>query len=84
MPTYDYRCTANGQVLEVRHTMQERLRTWGELCTLLGISPGETPADAPVEKLMNGGSVVRSNALKNAEAPSCATGSCCAGGMCGL
>ncbi len=85
MPTYDYRCEANGQIVEVRHAMSERLDTWGAVCQMAGISPGDTPAETPVERLMSGGSVVQSNALKNAEAPSCSTGACgLGGGMCGL
>lgn len=78
MPSYDYRCEANGQVVEVRHAMNERLSTWGDLCERAGIERGATPADAPVERIISGGAVVKSGALKNAEMPSCA------GGMCGL
>ncbi len=29
MPTYDYRCETNGQVVEVKHGMSEVLKTWG-------------------------------------------------------
>ncbi len=83
MPTYDYRCAANGQVVEVRHAMSERLGTWGDVCQLAGIVPGDTPADTPVERLMGGGNVVKSGALKNADAPACSTGTC-GMGMCGL
>ncbi len=32
MPTYDYRCGANQQVVEVSHRMGEVLYSWGELC----------------------------------------------------
>ncbi len=84
MPTYDYRCDANGQVVEVRHSMSERLTTWGELCTLAGLEPGATPPDAPVERLITGGQVVRSSSLGDAAAPACAAGPCCGGGRCGL
>jgi len=83
MPTYDYRCTTNGQVIEVKHAMSETLTTWGEVCNHAGIELGNTPANSPVERLITGGQFVRSSALKNAE-PSCASGSCCPGGMCGL
>ena len=31
MPTYDYYCPANARTLEVRHSMSEKLSTWGEL-----------------------------------------------------
>jgi hypothetical protein len=83
MPTYDYRCTTNGQIVEVRHTMSETLTTWGEVCSHAGIELGNTPADSPVERLITGGQFVHSSALKNPE-PSCASGSCCPSGMCGL
>ena len=84
MPTYDYRCTANGEVFEVRHGMQERLKTWGELCATVGMAPGDVPEDAPVERLMRGGNIIQSSALKSGEAPACNTGACCPSGMCGL
>ncbi len=83
MPTYDYRCPANDRVIEVRHRMSERVQDWGSLCELAGIDPGDTPADAPVEKLATGGQVVRSSSMKDAEPP-CRSGPCCGGGGCGL
>lgn len=81
MPTYDYRCNTNGQVVEVRHGMNEQLMTWGELCQCAGLEVGDTPENSPVERLITGGHTVKS--LKNPE-PSCATGSCCPSGFCGL
>jgi len=83
MPSYDYRCEDNGQVVEVMHKMSEKLSTWGELCEKAGLDTGDTPAEAPVVRLITGGSVVSSSALSNPEAPSCGMGGC-AGGMCGL
>ena len=83
MPSYDYRCEHNGQVIEVMHKMSEKLSTWGELCELSGKELGDTPADAPVVRLITGGNVVSSSALSNPEAPACGMGGC-AGGMCGL
>jgi hypothetical protein len=53
MPHYEYRCAANGRVLEVRHGMDERLETWGELVGLAGADPGKTPLEAPVERLLS-------------------------------
>lgn len=50
MPTYEYRCPANGKTVEVTHAMAEQVRTWGELCTRAGVDPGKTPAETPVEK----------------------------------
>lgn len=82
MPTYDYRCTASGEVVEVRHAMSATLTSWGELCAAAGIDPGATPAESPVERLATGGQVVASRTLKNPEAPPCATGSC--SGSCGF
>ena len=84
MPTYDYRCNDNGQIVEVKHPMSDRLRTWGELCALVGIDPGETSADAPVEKLITGGQIVKSSSLGDAASPPCSSGPCCGGGSCGF
>ena len=53
MPRYEYRCEASGRTVEVEHAMSERVSTWGELCERAGISPGRTPPDAPVEKLIS-------------------------------
>lgn len=83
MPSYDYRCAANDRVVEVRHRVTEKLMTWGEVCTKAGIEPGETPTDAPVDRLITGGSIVSSGTLSNPEPPSCGSGGC-GGGMCGL
>ena len=82
MPTYDYLCEANGQVVEVNHPMSDTLSTWGELCERAGLEAGDTPADAPVQRLATGGQVVKSSSLGDA-APPCAAGGC-GGGMCGL
>lgn len=83
MPTYDYSCQANGQVVEVNHRINELLSTWGELCTKAGIEPGDTPADSPVSKLATGGNIVGRSVLSNPEPP-CGTGACCPSGVCGL
>jgi len=53
MPYYEYRCASNGQTLEVRHGMDERLSTWGELAERAGADPGDTPTDEPVDRLMS-------------------------------
>ena len=52
MPRYDYSCEANGFIVEVRHGVDERLSTWAELCERAGLPPGDTPPDAPVEKVI--------------------------------
>ena len=84
MPTYDYFCEANGQVLEVRHAMSDSVKTWGELCERAGIACGDTPVETPVNKLATGGQVVKRSNLGSGSAPACNTGGCCGGGMCGL
>jgi len=87
MPTYDYRCAANGQIVEVSHRMSENISTWGELCTQAGVAAGDTPADSPVERLATGGNVIGAGGSAGRDLPpmpSCSTGSCCSGGMCGL
>jgi hypothetical protein len=82
MPTYDYRCPANGQVVEVKHSIQQTLKTWGEVCAQTGTAVGDTPAVAPVERLISGGSLVSKSNLGSA--PPCASGPCCGGGGCGM
>ncbi len=84
MPTYDYRCEANGKVVEAKHHMNEVVSTWGELCQRTGMAVGDTPADAPVKRLITGGQFIGSSSLGDADMPSCSTGACGAGGMCGL
>lgn len=84
MPSYDYRCEANGEVVEIRHRMSEQVSTWGELCALAGVDTGATPVDAPVIKLITGGQVVRRSSLGDADAPTCSSGPCCGGGLCGI
>jgi hypothetical protein len=84
MPTYDYRCEANGLTVEVKHRISEEIHTWGELCALAGIDTGETAANTPVRRLATGGQVVKSSNLGDPAATACNSGPCCGGGMCGL
>jgi hypothetical protein len=84
MPTYDYRCDANGQVVEINHPMSDQVVTWGELCERLGMEPGDTPVDSPVKRLATGGNLVSKSSLGSGVEPACSTGSCCPGGVCGL
>lgn len=79
MPTYEYRCEANGRLVEVRHNMAERLSTWGELCERAGIPPGKTDPAMPVEKLISAGFV---HAGASTREPACAAPDC-GGGSCG-
>lgn len=80
MPTYEYQCARNGRVVEVRHKMDDRVETWGELCERAGISCGGTDPRAPVEKLISAG-YIGSAGAGPAEAPCSAPA--CGGGMCG-
>jgi predicted nucleic acid-binding Zn ribbon protein len=57
VPYYEYRCAANGRTVVVRHAMSERMETWGEVAAAARIERGETPSDAPVERLMSAASV---------------------------
>lgn len=52
MPTYDYQCAANGRTVQVQHRMSESVSTWGEVCALGKIEPGDTPRDTPVAKVI--------------------------------
>jgi len=82
VPTYEYRCAANGRLIEVTHKMAERLHTWGELCDRAGIAPGRTNRQAPVEKLISAGFIGT-----GASEPGCGAGACeapaCGSGLCG-
>lgn len=79
---YDYRCEANGQTLEVRHCMSESITNWGELCEKAAIDPGETPRNAPVERLIpdNGAVCCGGQGHGHSHAHAHAGGGCCGGG----
>ena len=62
MPLYEYHCEANDEYIEVVHRMSERYETWGELCEKTKRELGDTPADAPVRRLVGSGSVNNKNA----------------------
>lgn len=79
MPTYDYVCDANGQIVEVKHSMKQELQTWRELCEISGRELGETAPESPVRKLATGGQIVRSSSLKDS-GPACDMPNCCGGG----
>ncbi|MFI4893090.1 MAG: zinc ribbon domain-containing protein [Phycisphaerales bacterium JB058] len=76
MPTYDYRCPANGRTVEVRHSMRESVSSWGDLCRLAGIDPGATPPRSPVERVVNVPAVL-------AKPGGPASGGCCGVPGCG-
>lgn len=52
MPFYDYYCEANGRTVEVMHSMDVRLSTWGEVCQSAGIEQGSLPATTSVTRLV--------------------------------
>lgn len=79
MPTYDYRCESTGAIYEVRHPMAIKLHTWGDLCDISGVIPGDIPLDSPVTRLLTTGGIVSKKALKNPEAPPCMSGGGCPG-----
>lgn len=84
MPTYDYRLDLTGEVFEVRHSMSEKLTSWGELCERVGMEMGAVAADSPISRLLSAAGVVKSSSLKNPAAPPCMTGGGCSGGGCGI
>ncbi len=87
MPTYDYFCPENHRTVAVMHGMSAEVRTWGEACARAGAELGETPADAPVEKLLGAGMVLSNSRADLAPSPgACAgpVGMWCCGGGCGM
>ena len=81
MPYYEYRCDANGRTVEVRHAMDERLETWGEVADAAGVAPGDTPADTPVERIMSMASVGAGAGTREGPTPpfgGCGPGCACA------
>lgn len=52
MPVYEYRCDANGRVVEVTHDADRCLRNWGEVCYVAGLQPGDTHPGAAVERVI--------------------------------
>ena len=84
MPTYDYRCEADQKIYEVKHSMSIRLHTWAELCEVSGNELGDVAPNTKVTRLISGGGVVKSSALKNPDAPPCMSGGGCSSGSCGV
>jgi predicted nucleic acid-binding Zn ribbon protein len=52
MPAYDYFCEANGCTIEVVHTVNATLKTWGEVCYVAQVPLGDTDPLAPVRKII--------------------------------
>ncbi|NEP08284.1 MAG: zinc ribbon domain-containing protein [Okeania sp. SIO2G4] len=53
MPVYDYFCSTNQQKLEVWHSINENITTWGQLCKLAKCDLGDTPEDTPVKRMIS-------------------------------
>ena len=51
MPSYDYYCDANGQTIEVVHSIDTKLQTWGEVCYTAQVPLGDTDPMASVKKV---------------------------------
>lgn len=66
MPRYDYRCKANGLIVEVTHPMSITIKTWGELCVYAGLEQNELPAQEPVERIITSAPSVKKS-TSNAE-----------------
>jgi len=77
MPYYEYRCLANGRTIEVRHSMVERLITWGEVADRAGLAFDGTPMDAPVERLLSAPVPAAGGAAREV-GPGCGPGCACA------
>lgn len=52
MPTYEYYCAANETSVEVVHSMSDSIASWGDLCERVGRPLGDTPSEAPVERII--------------------------------
>lgn len=52
MPAYTYYCEKNGRTVEVNHTVNATLKTWGELCFVAQIPLGETDPLAEVKRII--------------------------------
>ncbi len=52
MPLYKYLCPDNGEQVEVSHPSDVNLVNWGQLCFVGQVEMGETPFEAPIEKVL--------------------------------
>ena len=53
MPLYDYYCAENNRTVEVNHSLDNDLKTWGEVCFTAQIPMGDTEFTAPVRKVIH-------------------------------
>ena len=75
MPTYEYYCEENDQSVEVIHSMNEEMVTWGELCDRGEIDCGVTPRETRVMRKLSAISLL---SKKGGASPQ--GGGCCGGG----
>ncbi len=61
LPVYDYLCPANGRTVEVVHDTAVTLRTWGEVCYLAQMQPGNTDPGAAVQRVIRSAPAVATN-----------------------
>lgn len=52
MPVYYYHCDANDRTVEVEHTINAKLGTWGEVCFVAQIPLGDTDPLEPVRRVI--------------------------------
>lgn len=55
MLTYEYRCERNQKTVQVRHSIREKIKTWGELRQRAELPSDGTPDETEVERLISGG-----------------------------
>ena len=80
MPTYEYFCQANNQLIDVLHRMDETLQTWGDVCDCAGVELGDTPAHAIVEKKLSATSILPTKEFSSTPGNGCGNGGCgCSG-----
>jgi hypothetical protein len=84
MPAYDYRCSSNGRVVEVTHSLRELMGCWGEVCERAGIELGDTDYDAQVyrivkaeQNMIDGANALIGCGLAAGEIPPCMSGQHC-------
>lgn len=85
MPTYDYYCDANGQTIEVKHSITVVLDSWGALCKHAAIDVGDTDPTAPVKRKIFGGILAlpkRSGGEPATPTPTSSRGHTCGHGGC--
>lgn len=65
MPVYEYRCEANGRVIEVTHDADVTLRNWAELCFVAQITLDETDPLSPVTRVIRSGPAIAVSMLNS-------------------